>query len=260
MEGLHRQSFCHVFCCTHNKPINWLKLRSLRIIGNFIGNLATSPKQDKISALPLQLLDEEVTLLLEKGYAILKTFPSLSEPPNEKLKEKSKAYRERFLQDQAEILTEKRKSDVESKLDLIIEGKTKKRNANNEDKNESDDFDRFKILQEECQKAEAMKYTGLAIQINTCNIKYLIYKNLWEKGFYITPGGKFGADFLAYPGDPVKFHAFFIVVCLKTREKLQLQDVITYGRLGHSVKKTVVLAYLNDNNDVSYFSIQWSGF
>ena len=64
--------------------------------------MATSPKQDKISALPLQLLDEEVTLLLEKGHAILKTFPSLSEPPNEKLNEKSKAHRERFLQDQVE--------------------------------------------------------------------------------------------------------------------------------------------------------------
>ena len=31
-----------------------------------------------------------------------------------------------------------------------------------------------------------------------------IFTDLWKKGFYITEGEKFGADFLAYPGDPLK--------------------------------------------------------
>jgi len=31
-----------------------------------------------------------------------------------------------------------------------------------------------------------------------------IFKDLWERGFYLTDGTKFGADFLAYPGDPIK--------------------------------------------------------
>ena len=30
------------------------------------------------------------------------------------------------------------------------------------------------------------------------------FADLWHKGFYITEGEKFGADFLAYPGDPIK--------------------------------------------------------
>lgn len=31
-------------------------------------------------------------------------------------------------------------------------------------------------------------------------LRYRIYKDLWEKGYYITGGEKFGGDFLVYPG------------------------------------------------------------
>ena len=32
-------------------------------------------------------------------------------------------------------------------------------------------------------------------------------------GFFVTSGDKFGGDFLAYPGDPLLFHAKFVVIC-----------------------------------------------
>jgi len=31
-------------------------------------------------------------------------------------------------------------------------------------------------------------------------LRYKIYKDLWEKNYYITSGEKFGGDFLVYPG------------------------------------------------------------
>lgn len=31
--------------------------------------------------------------------------------------------------------------------------------------------------------------------------KYKVYKDLWEKEYYITSGEKFGGDFLVYPGN-----------------------------------------------------------
>lgn len=34
----------------------------------------------------------------------------------------------------------------------------------------------------------------------TTRTKCLVYEDLWKKGFYITPGHKFGADFLVYLG------------------------------------------------------------
>lgn len=30
--------------------------------------------------------------------------------------------------------------------------------------------------------------------------KYLVFEDLWRRGFYVTGGSKFGGDFLAYPG------------------------------------------------------------
>lgn len=91
-------------------------------------------------------------------------------------------------------------------------------------------------------------------------VHYLVFKDLWEKGYYITLGGKFGGDYLVYPGDPIKFHAMFIVIILEKTKKLQMQDIVTYGRLGHSVRKTVVLTFLNDFNEITYHSVQWDGF
>lgn len=32
------------------------------------------------------------------------------------------------------------------------------------------------------------------------SIRYQIFKDLWEKGYYVTCGQKFGGDFLVYPG------------------------------------------------------------
>ena len=31
-------------------------------------------------------------------------------------------------------------------------------------------------------------------------LQYLVFKDLWENGYYLTDGSKFGGDFLVYPG------------------------------------------------------------
>jgi tRNA-splicing endonuclease subunit Sen34 len=35
---------------------------------------------------------------------------------------------------------------------------------------------------------------------STENLRYKTFKDLWERGYYLTGGQKFGADFLIYPG------------------------------------------------------------
>ncbi|XP_048665737.1 tRNA-splicing endonuclease subunit Sen34-like [Marmota marmota marmota] len=44
-------------------------------------------------------------------------------------------------------------------------------------------------------------------------LRYRIYKDLWERGFFLSAAGKFGGDFLVYPGDPLHFHAHYIAQC-----------------------------------------------
>ena len=89
---------------------------------------------------------------------------------------------------------------------------------------------------------------------------YKIYEDLWNKGYFITSAEKFGGDFLVYPGDPLRYHSKFIVVAMDTKEKMTSQQLVVYGRLGSSVKKTVVLGSVDDKRDVNYVSLSWKNF
>lgn len=31
-------------------------------------------------------------------------------------------------------------------------------------------------------------------------LRYKVFKDIWEEGYFVTSGEKFGCDFLAYPG------------------------------------------------------------
>lgn len=87
-----------------------------------------------------------------------------------------------------------------------------------------------------------------------------VFSDLWEKGYFITNGNKFGGDYLVYPGDPLRFHSHFIVKVLPLNEKFTGLDLVSVGRLGSTVKKTNVLASVDSLNKVIYTSVQWSGF
>lgn len=91
------------------------------------------------------------------------------------------------------------------------------------------------------------------------HVRFVVYKDLWERGYYVTSAEKFGGDFLVYIGDPFRYHSNFIVVILENDETLTSKQMIYYGRLGSSVKKTVSLAsFRTDDNSVSYISLQWN--
>lgn len=88
--------------------------------------------------------------------------------------------------------------------------------------------------------------------------KNMIFKDLWAKNYYMTSAEKFGGDFLVYPGDPLRHHSFFIVIYMKNDSRLSTKEIICYGRLSASVKKTVVLARLDKDENVKYISLNWS--
>lgn len=60
-------------------------------------------------------------------------------------------------------------------------------------------------------------------------------------------------------GDPLRFHAHFIAVCLSADESVCLLDILAVARLGSNVKKTVLLCSAGPDADVLYTSVQWSG-
>lgn len=57
-------------------------------------------------------------------------------------------------------------------------------------------------------------------------------------------------------GDPAKFHAEFIVLCVENQETLSAKDIVTLGRIGTSTKKTFAFA-TELGGSIVYQSLQW---
>jgi tRNA-intron lyase len=106
----------------------------------------------------------------------------------------------------------------------------------------------------------------------------VVFNDLWNKGNYLTSASKFGGHFLVYEGDPLRFHASYIVVVADANQRLRMLDLVSFGRLAVGVKKITVLAHVKDDDDnepcsssysssssssssssVQYISIDWQG-
>lgn len=66
------------------------------------------------------------------------------------------------------------------------------------------------------------------------------YADLWRRGYFLTDGLKFGADFLAYAGDPLVYHAAFLVSCQTGR--LPPRQLSGLQRLAQGCGKTLLLS------------------
>ncbi|KAL2830789.1 hypothetical protein BDW59DRAFT_14199 [Aspergillus cavernicola] len=95
---------------------------------------------------------------------------------------------------------------------------------------------------------------------------YPLFAHLHSKGYFLSPGLRFGCEYLAYPGDPLRFHSHFLVVSTGWDEELDLMKVIAGGRLGTGVKKGFLIGGADEKqqpnhagDNVRAFSIEWAG-
>ncbi|PSN33817.1 hypothetical protein C0J52_19369 [Blattella germanica] len=208
------------------------------------------------------LLPEEATLLLERKVAVLVTYPCLSKSPTDDQKKEFKQQRKAIYLDQIECFKEQRRLQVTSMIDHILEGKRKKLMGITSNKKKKTSKNTGSSSKNTCPwlKEEDTKPVEWFYPVTRAEkLRYLTFKDLWEKGHYLTPGQTFGADFLAYPGDPIKFHSQFMVTCIDGNTPLTTTELIALGRMGTSVRKTVVLASLShDGTSVQYQSLQWN--
>jgi tRNA-intron endonuclease len=86
--------------------------------------------------------------------------------------------------------------------------------------------------------------------------KYMVYKNLREKGLIVTPGIKYGCDFAVYEKGPGLDHAPYIIKVKKNQDGLTAAEIVEAGRLATSVRKTFIIAVVSPD-DIRYFSFKW---
>ncbi|MBM3247303.1 tRNA-intron lyase [Candidatus Pacearchaeota archaeon] len=89
--------------------------------------------------------------------------------------------------------------------------------------------------------------------------KYLVYKDLRNKGHVLKAGLKFGADFRVYnKGEkPSKNHAKYLVHIVEEKNKMNLQEFCSKARVAHSTGKLLLLAIVDSEKDITYFEINW---
>lgn len=253
------------------------------VVGALVGSLARQPRQNVRLGRPLEILPEEASLLLERGRAaaVQQTHSQESEESHVKAVQVYQAELERSYEEQCALALE----DKKTVLQRIMNEK-----QNDHTRDEGTELavrERLSSL----EKGFTFPRSAMAVQLCTARAglshcpeeagflaadwpmprdersetRFRVYRDLRGRGFYLTAAGKFGGDYLVYPGDPLRFHAHFIALCLSMDEQLPLCDVLAVARLGSNVKKTVLLCSPRDpsdsgaEGDVVYSSLQWSG-
>jgi tRNA-intron lyase len=88
--------------------------------------------------------------------------------------------------------------------------------------------------------------------------EYIIYKDLKEKGFYVTSGFKYGANFLVYRDDPNFIHSEFMLFIYDSNKELNVNKLINGERLGVTTKKKFLTAgYDETTGKIKYLNFNW---
>jgi len=86
-----------------------------------------------------------------------------------------------------------------------------------------------------------------------------VFRDLWEQGYFIGGGIKFGGEYLVYPGDPLRYHSHFVASVIESpAAPLRPMEIVAHGRLGTATKKAHLLCeWDEDNKAVTYYSVEW---
>jgi tRNA splicing endonuclease len=87
--------------------------------------------------------------------------------------------------------------------------------------------------------------------------KYQVFRDLYRKENYVTNAEPFGGDFLTYNADPFSVHATQIIHVIEKNEQFDPIYLLSCARLSVSVKKKCVFAYVNDDDSVTYQTVEW---
>lgn len=90
-------------------------------------------------------------------------------------------------------------------------------------------------------------------------IRYLVYKELRNRGYITKTALKFGADFRVYDRGvkPGQDHAKWIVFPVKEAETMTWYDFAAKNRVAHSTRKKLLIAVVDEENSVSFWESNW---
>jgi tRNA-splicing endonuclease subunit Sen34 len=253
-----------------------------RIVGSLLGSLPGYRQQDATRGLPVLLSKEETYVLERNGWAKVRKrrsggFSVLEEEEEEEMVEIDAKEKKR---EQAKLRARKasKKSQwggAAKKKQKTAAVKKKKEEDDNEGEEKTIKSDKIVDWEhvlgktssvvlpltsemdarldepavEEEEEEDAFHERVWRKMSKIDRYKCAVFKDLHEKGFTMTSAAKFGGDYLAYPGDPMLFHAYFTVRVLETGEKMTPLSCSSVTRMAHAARKNVVFAFCGEGGD-----------
>ncbi len=89
---------------------------------------------------------------------------------------------------------------------------------------------------------------------------YIVFKDLRNRGYIVKTGFKYGSEFRLYergksPGDG---HSNYLVKVATENSKFMMSDLSSYVRVAHGVNKKLLFAVVDDENDITYYNVEWT--
>ncbi|KAJ5654119.1 tRNA-splicing endonuclease subunit tsp-4 [Penicillium lividum] len=279
--------------------------REYQTCGVLIGTLPQIPQQNVFLGLPLELMPEEARLLVDKGVACIVDEAKAHDGMQSLLEEDRRQYL-RELESQGihatRILTERKDQQRDQKLKEQNDKKAKAAAkaaesvgdkpdapaaANDSPASVADVFGDDSASRKASLIVPEQVYGVTPVtsypplphpSTSSKNIlprpdvplSYALFAHLQSRGYFLSPGLRFGCQYVAYPGDPLRFHSHFLVVSAEWDQEIDLMDIIIGGRLGTGVKKGFLLggpqlsreqteSEIERTESVRTFSIEWAG-
>lgn len=86
--------------------------------------------------------------------------------------------------------------------------------------------------------------------------RYLVYKDLRERGYIVKSGMKYGSHFRAYRGN-MEEHAPYIIRVIPHSKNISPIEITGDVRVAGSVRKKLIYAFVDEDNSVVYYGISW---
>ncbi len=89
--------------------------------------------------------------------------------------------------------------------------------------------------------------------------RYVVYREMRERGYIVKTALKFGADFRVYDRGvkPGQDHARWVLFAIQEGEALTWHDFAAKNRVAHSTKKKLLIGIVDDEGDVTFYEVSW---
>ncbi|KAK4230026.1 putative tRNA-splicing endonuclease subunit tsp-4 [Podospora fimiseda] len=250
------------------------------------GTMPQNPTQNLFLGLPIELRAEEVKLLVDAGAAYV--VDELAEHLT--AFGKSREEQQKYLDEVKEkrVLAQRAYDEEKERIRLLHIDKVMAAKKNKEKRKKDGEVgEESSLFSEEQQEQEqevvkkekplpgitpttsenlvaGMSHVDAVVEVPDHPF-YPFYKKMNSRGYFTTPGLRFGGDYSVYPGDPFRFHAHYLANAYGWNEEIPMLDLVTSGRLGTAVKKSFLFGSEQpaptpeDEGDVRMFCVEWAG-